>query len=92
VRNSARFSRADSRPISNDNAKLSSQRITNQSTMGMYDDITCEHVLPLEPKPKSSRLQTKDFDRLMDHYTITNDGRLLKRDAFLSAIRPIGGT
>jgi len=48
--------------------------------MGMYDDITCEHVLPFEPKPRSNSFQTKDFDRLMDHYTITKDGRLLKRE------------
>jgi hypothetical protein len=48
--------------------------------MGMYDDITCEHVLPFEPKPRGNSFQTKDFDRLMEHYTITKDGRLLKRE------------
>jgi hypothetical protein len=49
--------------------------------MGMYDDITCEHALPGEPKPKDNSFQTKDLDCLMDHYTITRDGRLLKRKA-----------
>jgi hypothetical protein len=49
--------------------------------MGMFDDISCEHVLPAEPKPKDDYFQTKDFDRLLDHYTITADGRLLKEKA-----------
>jgi hypothetical protein len=49
--------------------------------MGMYDDVTCEHALPGEPKPKDNYFQTKDFDRLMDHYTITANGRLLKEKA-----------
>lgn len=46
--------------------------------MGMFDDITCEHPLPAQPKPKTNRFSTKDFDGLLDHYTITQDGRLLK--------------
>lgn len=46
--------------------------------MGMFDDITCERPLPAEPKPPSTSFQTKDFDCLMDHYTITADGYLLK--------------
>jgi hypothetical protein len=49
--------------------------------MGMFDHITCEHVLLGEPKPKTNFFQTKDFDCLMDHYTITEDGRLLKDGA-----------
>jgi hypothetical protein len=47
--------------------------------MGMYDGITCEHALPFEPKPRGNSFQTNDFNRLLEHYTITNDGRLLKR-------------
>jgi hypothetical protein len=31
--------------------------------MGMFDDISCEHVLPAEPRPKDDYFQTKDFDR-----------------------------
>jgi hypothetical protein len=49
--------------------------------MGMYDDVTCEHPLPGEPKPKDNHFQTKDLDCLMDRYTITRDGRLLKKKA-----------
>jgi hypothetical protein len=47
--------------------------------MGIYDDITCEHALPGEPKPKDNHFQTKDLDCLLHHYTITRDGRLLKK-------------
>jgi len=39
----------------------------------MYDGVTCGHALPGEPKPKDNYFQTKDFDRLMDHYSITAD-------------------
>jgi hypothetical protein len=49
--------------------------------MGMYDDLTCEHALPGEPKPKDNYFQTKGFDRLMEHYTITAEGQLLKDKA-----------
>jgi hypothetical protein len=49
--------------------------------MGMFDNITCEHALLGEPKPKTNLFQTKDFDCLMDHYTITEDGQLLKDGA-----------
>lgn len=46
--------------------------------MGMFDDITCEHALPGDPQPPGKDFQTKDFDCLMDKYTITADGWLLK--------------
>ena len=46
--------------------------------MGIFDDITCEHVLPAQPKPKTNLFKTKDFDCLDEHYTITQDGRLMK--------------
>jgi len=44
----------------------------------MFDDITCEHPLPADPKPPGTSFQTKDFDCFMDRYTITADGYLLR--------------
>jgi len=49
--------------------------------MGMYDDLTCEYALPGEPKPTDINFQTKDFDCLLDHYMITKDGRLTKKNS-----------
>lgn len=46
--------------------------------MGMFDDITCERPLPGPTQPPYKSFQTKDFDCLMDHYTITGDGTLTK--------------
>ncbi len=46
----------------------------------MFDNITCEHVLPFEPKPRGNSFQTKNFDCFLDCYTITKDGRLLKQE------------
>jgi hypothetical protein len=77
-----RLNRANPHGKWHDNAKINShQNQITRSTMGMFDDISCEQVLPAEPEPKDDYFQTKDFDRLMDHYTITVDGRLLKEKA-----------
>ena|SRR5690606_14733928 len=49
--------------------------------MGMFDSINCEVELPGEPKPPANRwLQTKDFDCLLDTYTIRADGTLWKKE------------
>ncbi|MGH7489484.1 MAG: hypothetical protein ACREMY_28365, partial [bacterium] len=45
--------------------------------MGLFDTIHCEYPLP-DPKHQDLEYQTKDLDCLMDCYTITNDGRLLR--------------
>lgn len=52
--------------------------------MGMFDNLTCEYPLPAEPKPHEKSFQTKDFDCQLDHYTITDDGRLLRDGAAVS--------
>jgi hypothetical protein len=44
--------------------------------MGMFDDITCLAALPDEPV-NDRNFQTKDLENLLDHYTITEDGKLL---------------
>lgn len=54
--------------------------------MGMYDEIICQYPLPGKPprevleKALSGELQTKSFDCLMEKYTITTDGSLLKTE------------
>lgn len=45
--------------------------------MGMFDDLRCRYPLP-DPEAQEWGFQTKDFDCLMDDYTITEDGRLIK--------------
>ena len=39
--------------------------------MGMYDDVTCEHALPGEPKPK-------DNDMWFEYEAKFADGRLIE--------------
>lgn len=46
--------------------------------MGMFDHIKCEYQLP-NPEVQSEIFQSKDFDCLMDMYTITRDGILVCR-------------
>jgi len=46
--------------------------------MGMFDEIFCEAPLPGPIKPKTKSFQSKDLECLLDLYTITKDGRLLK--------------
>jgi hypothetical protein len=48
--------------------------------MGMFDNLTCEYPLPAEPNPDDNSFQTKDFECQLEHYTITADGRLLRKD------------
>lgn len=45
--------------------------------MGMFDDVVCEAPLP-DGFVSKNGFQTKSFDSLMDTYTITKDGRLLR--------------
>jgi hypothetical protein len=46
--------------------------------MGMFDTITCEYPLPVA-EHQNLEFQTKDLESLLDHYTITRDGRLIRR-------------
>jgi len=39
----------------------------------LWNDMLLFFALPGEPKPKDNYFQTKDFDLLMDHYSITAD-------------------
>lgn len=50
--------------------------------MGMYDELTCKYPLPEEYADMQQReFQTKSLERLLDHYTITEDGELFIRQA-----------
>ena len=44
--------------------------------MGMYDNIKCDYPLP-DTEVQCEIFQTKDFDCLMEDYTITNEGKLI---------------
>jgi len=44
--------------------------------MGMFDTVRCEYPLP-EPKHQDLEYQTKSLERMLAHYTITRDGRLV---------------
>lgn len=46
--------------------------------MGMFDDVRCEMPLPGPVKPKHLSFQTKDFDCVLDLFTITADGTLMR--------------
>lgn len=46
--------------------------------MGMFDDIACFMPLPGAPIPQYPYFQTKDFDCVLDKYSIEIHGRLLK--------------
>ncbi len=46
--------------------------------MGMYDEIKCEYPLPRTPKSLQRGLfQTRDFDNMLDRYTIKKDRTLI---------------
>ena len=45
--------------------------------MGLFDTIECDYPLP-NPRHQDLEFQTKDLDCLLDRYSITRDGRLLK--------------
>ena len=44
--------------------------------MGLYDTIECRYPLP-DPRLQHAEFQTKDLERLLQSYTITEDGRLV---------------
>jgi hypothetical protein len=46
--------------------------------LGLFDTITCEYPLPVA-EHQNLEFQTKDLESLLDHYTITRDGRLVRR-------------
>lgn len=46
--------------------------------MGMFDTIYCKYPLP-DARDQDLEFQTKDLERLLDTYTIAEDGRLLRR-------------
>ena len=49
--------------------------------MGMFDSVYIEYELPEEYAfLQDMEFQTKDFEKLMDKYVITKDGRLLKKE------------
>lgn len=46
--------------------------------MGLYDDVRCKYKLPEAPiNVQKDVFQTKDFECMMDSYTITEDGELI---------------
>lgn len=45
--------------------------------MGLFDIIECEYPIP-DGVHQKLHFQTKDLECLLDHYTITRDGRLLR--------------
>lgn len=47
--------------------------------MGMFDDVRCDHPLPEEPTGGKRDFQTKDLECMLDHYRITEGGRLVVR-------------
>jgi len=46
--------------------------------MGLFDTIHCEYPLP-DLRHQDLAFQTKDLDCFLAHYTITGDGRLIRR-------------
>lgn len=45
--------------------------------MGLFDTVKCEYPLP-NSLHQDLEFQTKDLECLLDHYTITRDGRLVR--------------
>jgi hypothetical protein len=45
--------------------------------MSIFDTVTCDYPLP-DPRHQDLEFQTKDLERVMGHYTITRDGRLIR--------------
>ena len=45
--------------------------------MGIFDTVTCDYPLP-DPRHQDLEFQTKDLEKMMGHYTITRDGRLIR--------------
>ena len=45
--------------------------------MGLFDEVKCAYPLP-DAEHQEREFQTKDLESLMDRYTITHDGRLVR--------------
>jgi hypothetical protein len=61
-----------------DEVSLVTGRRDGRRAMGMFDTVTCEYPLP-NTAHQELEFQTKDLECLLDHYTITKAGRLLRR-------------
>jgi hypothetical protein len=60
--------------------------------MGMYDTVVFEGDLPKGVMPSDDGFETKSLFRIMAHFTITRDGRLIhNRRRYLEVTRPSGG-
>ena len=46
--------------------------------MGMFDFVYSQRPLPECDLPPETAFQTKNFERLLEHYVITTEGRLLR--------------
>jgi len=46
--------------------------------MGLFDIIECEYPIP-DDRCQKLQFQTKDLECLLNHYTITRDGRLMRQ-------------
>lgn len=44
--------------------------------MGMFDELTCAYPLP-RSEMQGRTFQTKDFDCMLERYSITQDGKLI---------------
>lgn len=68
--------------------------------MGMFDYVTCRYLLPdLDFNvvwPENDPFQTKSFENMMEHYTITEDGRIIQHTVRYESVpeeeRPFYGT
>ncbi len=49
--------------------------------MGMYDTVVFEGGLPEGMTPSDHEFQTKSLFRMMDQFTVTNEGRLIHNTA-----------
>ncbi len=56
--------------------------------MGMFDTIEVRVPLPDGWDPTGKELQSKSLDCLLDHYTITEGGLLLRREGWLRQENP----
>jgi len=64
--------------------------------MGMYDTVKCKYPLPQHTEVQDHTFQTKDFDCVLDEYTITEDGKLVLHEKIWEVVpeeeRPYYGT
>src|SRR5437870_7813570 len=45
--------------------------------MVIFDTVTCDYPLP-DARHQDLEFQTKDLEKVLGHYTITGDGRLIR--------------